>query len=350
MGRQHLGFLCRLGLLFGSLSLGCAFGQVTWGGLQGVVSDLSGGVLPNAWVGIEGAGLPRVMSVLTDQYGRYVFPALPIGALKITVTAPGFHTLRYHNLEVRLGVQTTFNARMTLGSVTESVEVNDSLQALDMSSSRTLTNITASEFDNVARGRNFHTLLMMAPGVRHEAKAGAGGVGGFQVDGASGSENTYYIDGVEVSDVLSGALRQQYSVPFEFVQAVQVQSGGFEAEYGGATGGVVSVATRSGTNTIHGEVLLQGISGGLNASDRGYWQRSATDPNRAEFMKPAKDDYRVLYPGISLGGPLWKNRIFGYSSYQPEFERSLRTIGYVTGSRTFENTFTRHYLLNRIDA
>jgi hypothetical protein len=102
---------------------------------------------------------------------------------------------------VRLGQQTEFNARLSLGAVTESVEVNDSLQALD-SAARTLTTITASEFDNVARGRSFHTMLIMAPGVRHEAKAGAGGVGGISVDGASGSENTYFIDGVEVSDVL----------------------------------------------------------------------------------------------------------------------------------------------------
>ena len=72
---------------------------------------------------------------------------------------------------------------------------------------------------------------MMAPGVRHEAKAGAIGVGGISVDGASGSENSYFIDGVDVTDVMTGALRPQNSIPLEFVRELQVKSGGFEAEY-----------------------------------------------------------------------------------------------------------------------
>jgi hypothetical protein len=350
MPRRGLWSICRLALLSGSLSLSSVFGQSRWGGMQGVVSDLSGAVIPGAWVGVSGPGLPRGMSAVTDEYGRCSFGVLPVGAWTVTVSAPGFHTLRYLNLEVKLGAQLTFNARLALGAVTESVEVNDSVQSLDTSSSRTITHITASEFDNLARGRSFHTLLMMAPGVRHEAKAGAGGVGGFTVDGASGSENTYYIDGVEVSDILTGALRQQNSVPFEFVKAVQIQSGGFEAEFGGATGGVINVATRSGSNQVHGEALMQIMNGSWNASDRGWWQRSATDPNTAEFMRPKKDDYRVLYPGVSIGGPLWRNRIFGYASYMPEFENTRRTIAYEQGPSRFDNSRTRHYLLSRIDA
>ncbi|MDZ4799336.1 MAG: carboxypeptidase regulatory-like domain-containing protein [Bryobacteraceae bacterium] len=324
--------------------------QANWGALQGVVSDLTGGVIPGAQVGVEGGSLPRGISAATDAFGRYSFPSVAVGRYTVTVSAPGFHTLRYHNLDIRLGGVSTFNARMALGAVTDSVEVNDSLQALDTTSLRTITHITASEFDNLARGRNFHTLLMMAPGVRHEARSGASGVGGFTVDGASGSENTYYIDGVEVSDVLSGALRQQYSVPFEFVKAVQVQSGGFEAEFGGATGGAVSVATRSGTNQFHGEATAHIFSGLFNAGDRGYWQRSAGNANLAEYLLPKKDDYRVLYPGISLGGPVLRNRIFGFLSYMPEFDRTSRTIDYADGTRNFRNQKTRQYLLNRLDA
>ncbi len=337
-------------VLFGDGLCRVARAQANWGGLQGVVTDLTGGAIPNAWVGVEGGSLPRGVGSTTDAFGRYSFPSLAVGRYIVTVSAPGFHTLRYHNLEVRLAGVSTFNARLALGAVTESVEVNDSLQAVDTTSSRTTTHITASEFDNLARGRSFHTLLMMAPGVRHEARTGAAGVGGFTVDGASGSENTYYIDGVEVSDVLSGALRQQYSVPFEFVKAVQVQSGGFEAEFGGATGGAVNVATKSGTSQVHGEALIQFFGSVWNAGDRGYWQRSATNQNVAEYMRPKKDDYRVLYPGFSIGGPLLRNRLFGYASYMPELERTDRTLNYTRGARSFENTRTRQYLLNRLDA
>jgi hypothetical protein len=257
--------------------------------------------------------------------------------------------LRYSRFDIRVGQQAEFNARLSLGAVTESVEVNDSVQALD-TAARTVTTITASEFDNIARGRSFHTLLFMAPGVRHEARAGAAGVGGISVDGASGSENTYFIDGVEVSDILNGALRQQNSIPFEFVNAVQVQSGGFEAEFGGATGGVMSVATRGGTNQVHGEALMGIMPGSWNAGDRGYWQRSPFDANRAEFFRPKKDDYRILYPGFSLGGPLLRNHLLAYGSYMPELETTRRDVEYADGPRNWVNRRRRDYALGRVDA
>ncbi|HYP13500.1 MAG TPA: TonB-dependent receptor plug domain-containing protein, partial [Bryobacteraceae bacterium] len=243
----------------------------------------------------------------------------------------------------------TLNARLSLGSVTESIDVHASPQRLDPTSASTATTITINEFDSIARGRNFHTILMMAPGVRHEVKSGAAGVGGLSFDGASGSENAYFIDSVEISDVLTGALRPQNSIPFEFVKQVQVQSGGFEAEFGGVTGGVVNIATRSGSNEIHGEVQYQVNSSVLNSADRGYYQRNPFDADLAEFFAPPKDDYQIRYPGVSLGGPLLRNRIFGFASYMPEVERSARTIDYSAGPRTFQMHRTRHHTLARVD-
>ena len=83
-----------------------------------------------------------------------------------------------------------------------------------------------------------------------------GGVGGYSVNGASGSENAFVIDGVEVSNIRNAALGRESAIPFEFVREVQVKSGGFEAEYGGATGGVVNVITKSGSDEFHGQVSL----------------------------------------------------------------------------------------------
>jgi hypothetical protein len=314
------------------------------------VTDQSGAAVPGAYVSATSDTLPRGLSSTTDDRGWYSFHALPVGVYSVHVIAPGFHALRFQNLNVRIGEQVIFNARLSLGSVTESIEVSDSAHALDTASSQTVTTITASTFEGVARGRGFHTILMMAPGVRQEIKAGAAGVGGVSIDGASGSENTYFIDGVNVADVMSGALRAQNAVPLEFVSQLQVKSGGFEAEFGGATGGVINVATRGGSNTFHGEVQFQATSGRWNAADRGYYQRSPLDAAQAEYFVPRKDNYRVLYPGISLGGPLLRDRLFGFSSYMPEREWTGRTIDYgVAGMQRFESRRVREYAINRLD-
>jgi hypothetical protein len=338
-----------------TLSLICAFAttgaaQVQWGSVRGAVTDPSGAAIPGATVIASSNTLPRGLTTATDERGLFLFPVLPVGRYTITVAAPGFHVLRYHNLPVRLGAQMTYNARLSLGPVTEIVEVNDAPGAMDTTSSQTATVITASEFDNVARGRSFHTVLMMAPGVRHEIKAGASATGGVSVDGASGSENAYYIDGVDVTDVISGALRAQNALPLEFVQQVQVKSGGFEAEFGGATGGVINVATRSGSNAFHGEVLLQTTSGRWNSSDRGYYIRSPLDASVAQYMIPRKDDYRILYPGFSAGGPILRDQVFAFLSYMPEHEKTVRTIGYASGARVYRSSRTRHFGIGRVDA
>ena len=324
--------------------------QVQWGGVQGVVTDPSGASIPGAYVGVTGNSLPRGIVTHTDAHGGYALPVMPVGSYTVTVAAPGFHTLLYHRLEVRLGVQLTFNARLSLGSVAESVEVNEPASPLDLTTSQNATQIDANAFEALARGRSFHTILLMAPGVRNEAKAGAGGVGGISVDGASASENSYFIDGVDVTDVMSGALRQQNSIPFEFIKELQVKSGGFEAEFGGATGGVVNVTTRGGSNDFHGEAQVEITASNWNAGDRGFYQRAISDPGKAEFLRPREDAYRIYYPGGSFGGPILRDRLFGYISYMPEFERTARTIDHVVdGRRVYEMDRVRHYSLSRLD-
>ncbi|HUS08692.1 MAG TPA: hypothetical protein VMZ52_20475, partial [Bryobacteraceae bacterium] len=161
--------------------------------------------------------------------------------------------------------------------------------------------------------------------------------------------NTYVVDGVEVNDNVNGFLPQNNALPFEFVQEVQVKSAGFEAEYGGATGGVINVATRGGSNDFHGLIKIEGTGSGLNSSDRGYYQASFTNANAPEFFRPKKDDYSLWYPGGSLGGRLWKDKLFFYESYMPEIEHTDRTVAYAAGSRTFQQDRLRHYLLSRLD-
>ena len=125
--------------------------QVQWGGLRGVISDPSWS--PDSWRvhrGHQQHGAAWI-TTFSDERGSYALPALPVGSYTITVSAPGFHTLLYHQLEIRLGIQLTFNARMSLGSVADSIDVNEPLPPADMTSSQTATQINANAFEASAR-------------------------------------------------------------------------------------------------------------------------------------------------------------------------------------------------------
>ena len=323
--------------------------QENSGKILGTVLDVSGAAVPEAKIIATSPRVPRGIETTTDSLGNYVLPNLPIDIYTVTVSREGFATVKRSGIDVQLGSQITYNPQLSIGQVASTVEVTDTAISLDTTSARSATNITQSQFENLSRGRNFNSVLALAPGARQETKGGNAGVGGVSVDGASGSENAYIIDGVEVTDVINGSLQRQNSIPVEFVQEVQVKTGGFEAQYGGATGGVVNVATRGGSNQFHGDMQYLFTGDSLNASERGYWQRSPLDANKADFFKPKTDDYSLRYPGGALGGPMIKDKLFFFGAYMPEMEHTIRKVDYASGSRTFEESYLRHYALGRLD-
>ncbi len=335
------------------LSLFCqslAVAQENSGRILGTVTDETGASVPEAKIVATSPVSPRGIESTTDSSGNYTLFNVPIGVYTVSVSKTGFSTIRQANINVSLGSQVNYNPKLTVGQLTQVVEVSDSSVSLDTTSSRTSTNISAAQFEGIAKGRTFNSILAMAPGVRTEFKSGNAGVGGIQVDGSSGSENAFIIDGVDVSDVRRGSLRAQSAIPFEFIQEVQIKSGGFEAEYGGATGGVVNVATKSGSNAYHGQAYYQYTGQGLNAGDRGYYQRSAANAAVAEFFKPKEDNYGINYPGGAIGGPILKDRLFFFGAFSPEFEHTDRTIDFTSGgSTTYKQDIKRYYGIGRVD-
>jgi len=269
----------------------------------GTVTDSSGAVVPEAKITATSPTLPTGVTTTSDSSGRYVLESVPIGTYTVTVTKEGFSTIRQANVEVKLGSQIDYNPRLAIGQITQVVEVEETAISLDTTSSRTSTNITASQFDPLPKGRTFNTLLQMAPGVRQETKNGNAGIAGYQVDGASGSENSFVIDGVDVSDIRRGSLRQQNAIPFEFVQEIEIKSSGFEAQYGGAAGGVINVATRSGTNDFHGQLMVQYQNDQLVPRPRGWYQRSVANANLPEFFAPKERQFPDFLAGRHLQRP-----------------------------------------------
>jgi hypothetical protein len=333
--------------LFALVLVQVGFTQENSGQIAGTVTDQTGAAVPGAKVTATSPTLPRAIVTVSDNRGRYEFPVLPIGVYTIAVSGQGFQTLRQHSIEVKLGSEITFNATMALGQMAETIEVSEAAGSLDVTSSQTSTNINRKEFDNLAKARDYTSLLLIAPGVRLENRAGGGY--GIQVDGASGSENAYIVDGVEVTNMFQGSLLGQYALPLQLVQEVQIKSGGFEAEYGGATGGVINIATRASTNAWHGNVEFQFTNDALNPRPRGYWQRSPLSAAIAEFYADPKDDYRTLWPGGQLAGPIVKHRLLFTLAYAPALQRTERTIAYASGARHYVREDKQHYGLARLD-
>ncbi len=308
--------------------------------IQGVVRDAQGGVLPGATVEarhVQGA----VASTVTEGNGTYRFPSLLPGKYVVTAQIESFTKAQVDNLELLLGQIKTVDFALQVGSLSEEVVVRAEAPLVDTRQSARATSIAREQIDLLPKGRDFTSLVTQAPGANGEGKSK-----GLMIDGATTSENRYIVDGAETSDLVNGGTGK--TVLPDFVEEVQVKSSGYTAEYGGATGGVINVITKSGSNTPRGNALLYFEDTRLGGSaPQGYQVGTPTlrlnlnDASQAEFVTYPKDTYRRLEPGFSFGGPLLQNRAWFYAAYQPTYERIQRTVTWVGDHKTQENATRR---------
>jgi len=235
---------------------------------------------------------------------------------------------------------------------------------VDTANNSIQTNITAQRIELLPKGVGFTSLLKTVPGTRPESRTA-----GFSVDGASGAENAFVIDGQEVTNYRTGTLNDTYSVPTQLVREVQVKSSGFDAEFGGATGGVISVVTKGGANDLHGEFGVQFETPKLNGTPRPLLQRftsgsatvsPSTFVQTAEVFNPQKIGGTNFFPTSNLGGRIIKDKLWYFASYSPQIFDTTVTIPFFTNApaatRTFvaSESYSRHrkyeYAFSRLDA
>jgi hypothetical protein len=203
---------------------GIAMGQETTGVIEGTVVDAQGARVAGATVLVEGNAFSR--TVTTDAEGYYRILQVPAGKYSITTSAPNFATEKSENVTVTLGRATTADITLNAGQVSANVVVTAAdVAAIDTTSNRIQTNITTDIINAVPRGTRVDSVLELSGATRKEPLSR-----GYQVDGASGAENTFVIDGSEVTNFRTGQLREPNNIPFQFVQEVQVKSSGFDAE------------------------------------------------------------------------------------------------------------------------
>ena len=200
---------------------------------------------------------------------------------------------------------------LEVGQVSEAVTVAANAIVLDATQSAVSYNIDRRIFENLPKSRSFDSMIAIAPGARKETDGG-----GFQLDGASGSENSFVINGIEVTNIQTGELDATSQIPLEFVEEVQVKNSGFMAEYGGAMGGVVNTVFRSGSNEFHGDVGFYYENDAMRGEQRPTLRLNLVDDAIGEYFQEEKDGYRNLMPGFSVGGPVLKDRIWFFTSYK----------------------------------
>jgi len=308
-----------------------ALAQEQTGSIVGIVKDTSGAVLPGVSVEAKSLATGAVVStVVTDGTGNYRFIGLRPGKYDVTAKLQGFTPAMAQAVDLRLGQTLTVDLPLAVGGVQEQVSVTAESPIIDTKQAARQTNIRDEQIALIPHGRDFTTLVTQAPGANLEAK-----LGGLSIDGASGSENRFIIDGAETTDMVHGLSGTNLIV--DFVDEVQVKSSGYTAEFGGATGGVISAITKSGTNDYHGVVLMN-FEGSALSKDA-IWNQTLgtlvnarslrtglTNSDVAEYVDYPQDDRTRWEPGFALGGPILKDKMWFFGAYQPAFTNMDRTI------------------------
>jgi hypothetical protein len=316
-------FLLSLGMLLGPAHIAQA--QERTGTVTGEVTDASGGVLPGVAVAITSLQNGRVTHVVTDGAGMYRAELDP-GTYKIGFELSGFARQEVPEVNVLLGRTFNINASLKVGNVSEAVQVTaENAPLVDTRSTIIQHNVTAEEIDRMPKGRSFQSLAMTAPSVN------SGEIeGGFQVNGASGSENQFTVDGVSTNSLLAGHSRQ--NTVFEYLQEVQVKTVGIPAEFGGALGGVISAVTKSGGNRFTGEGHYYYLGSGLSAGPVKRLVLSPTDDRTVFTVQDEKNPDHRNEVGGSLGGPIVHDRLFFFGSISPRFATRTNQYNFSSGT------------------
>ena len=316
-----------------------AAAQDTTGTIAGRIVDAQGLAIPRATV--TATGPQGAKTTFTDDDGRFTMPFLTPGPYALRAELQGFDTVE-RTLDVHLGQTAQLSLTMRVGSLAETVQVTAAASALDVTSTTIGASLDSATLSRLPVGRRFSDALYLAPGV---STGGNVGVANPSISGSSGLENQYVVDGVNITNGGYGALGS-YSIvfgslgngtPYDFMQEVQVKTGGYEAEFGQATGGVINVVTKSGSNVLKGSAFGYSRPQGLESDYTTVRSVEGTVNTVAS---------RLSDTGATVGGPIVRDRLFVFGAIDPQWETAtftapngfpLETLGGVDRNRRITN-------------
>jgi hypothetical protein len=326
-GSCQLLLLASVGV-FWAVPPGWAQSGYATGTVRGTVFDAAGAVVPNATVTITNPGTGAIRSVVTSQEGTYQIPSLNPGQYKVEVQAPGFGKLVADEVEVTVGQTVDYDAHLAVGTANATVEVKgNSAPLIDVTQTQQANTIDQRQEVNLPNiSRNFAQTIYTLPGVVdstapsiQDPNIGTGyQTSGFSFGGSNGRSNLFTVDGGE-NDFGSGAPRVAH-VPQDSVQEFQVNRNAFGAEFGFTIGAAINVITKSGTNKYHGDAF-------------GYFHDESTDAaNYFNSFGPSagtKPFEQSAIFGGSVGGPIKKDKLFFFTSYERQKLDSNVTVNLV---------------------
>src|SRR5450759_3620615 len=248
------------------LTANVAYSQTT-GDIEGTISDSNGAPLPGASVEIKSSALQGTRTAVTDAAGRFRFPVLPSGLYTVTAGLSGFGKVERTNVRVSLGATATLPITLSV-SVKEEIVVTGEAPVVDTTKTVIGGTVSAEALQHLPLGRNFTAI----------AQSFAGTTTGVWnnnpvVYGATGLENQYIVDGINTTGIKIGD--QGKTVAQEFIQEIEVKTGGYEAEYSRARGGTINVVTKSGCIDCHGDVFSYYEASCLAASNSRAAEKAA---------------------------------------------------------------------------
>ncbi len=273
----------------------------TTGSITGHATDSTGAALPGVGVEARSPSLQGVRTSETDATGLYRFALLPPGVYTVAFTLQGFASEQRRGITVSLGKDVSLDVTMK-PSAAEELTVVGEAPVLDTSSSTLSTNLSTRAIETLPTARNYASIAQVVPGVSSDANPNNPDQSTISVYGSSGAENAFYIDGVNTTNVEYGF--QGKELNFEFIQEVDVKSGGYEAEFGRSTGAIINVITKSGGNEFRGDAFTYYDNDSLQSSPKEVVSTAGT---ASGFTRK---DY-----GADLGGYILKDKVWFFGAY-----------------------------------
>jgi len=275
--------------------------------LEGTVTDKTGGTISNANVKVTEAGTGISQERKTNSNGYYRFPGLAVGEYTVTVSNTSFKTKVLDHVALKVGETHTLDVPMEVGSIEEKVEIRADASPAERSSAEAATVISADQILNLPNnGRDWASFTLLAPFAQDD---GGGDQRTIRFAGRARDDNNFNFDGVDAGGIQEQAQKSQtrLQISQDAIAEYRVDSALYDAEYGTQAGGQINVVTKSGTNDFHGTVF-------------GYLRNSAFDArNFTDFDingNPAIPPFRMGQFGMTLGGPIKKDKTFYFLNYE----------------------------------